>query len=74
MGRHKRKDRFDKIELICLMCGVKFEREKYLEESRIQQGKLGPVCSTKCSGVLGWQIKKGLRRESGLIELDLKPN
>lgn len=68
--RLKRKDRFDKIELKCIVCHRKFLREKYLEESRIQQGKLGPVCGNICSGKLGWQIKKTLKRESSLIERD----
>lgn len=68
--RPRRKDRFDKISLKCIICGRVFLREKYLEESRVQQGKLGPVCSSKCSGVLGWRIKRGLKRESSLIERD----
>lgn len=68
--RLRRLDRFDKIELVCIVCGRKFLREKYLEESRIQQGKLGPVCNNKCSGVLGWRIKKNSKRESNLTEKD----
>lgn len=62
--RRKRKDRFDLVELKCIMCKKHFERIRYLEESRIQQGKLGPVCSPTCSGKLGWKIKKDLERES----------
>ncbi len=64
MARPKRKDRFEKIELECMICHKIFLREKYLEESRVQQGKMGPICGTRCSGILGWRIKKNLRRES----------
>jgi hypothetical protein len=66
--RKIRKDRFDKIFLNCVICKKVFMRERYLEESRIQQGKLGPTCSNQCSGKLGWQIKKSLKRESSQIE------
>ena len=66
--RPKREDRFDKIQLICIICKVKFLREKFLEESRIQQNKLGPVCSPKCSGELGWRIRKSLKRESEISD------
>jgi hypothetical protein len=66
--RPKREDRFDKIQLICIICKVKFLREKFLEESRIQQNKLGPVCSPKCSGILGYKIKCNLKRESSLLD------
>lgn len=70
MARPRRKDRLDKIELKCIVCKRTFKREKYLEESRVQQGKLGPVCSCPCSGRLGWKVKKNLRRESLLIPED----
>jgi hypothetical protein len=65
-----RKDRFDLIKLTCIICKITFERAKYLEESRVQQNKLGPVCSPHCSGKLGWLKKKDLKRESSLIEKD----
>lgn len=68
MGRPKRKDRFEKIQLECIVCHKTFERVKWIEESRIQQNKMGPTCSTKCSGKLGWKSKKSLKRESNLTE------
>ena len=70
MARPRRKDRFDEIELKCIICKRTFKREKYLEESRIQQGKLGPVCSSTCSGRLGWKVKQSLERESHRIQED----
>lgn len=70
MARPRRKDRFDEIELKCIICKKLFKRAKYLEESRIQQGKLGPVCSNKCSGRLGWRVKKSSKRESLHIHED----
>ncbi len=68
--RKIREDKFDKVILKCIICGNIIFRAKYLEESRIQQNKLGPVCSSKCSGKLGWQIKKSSKRESSRIERD----
>ncbi len=65
--RPKRKDRFDKIQLECIICHGKFLRIRWIEESRIQQHKLGPTCSTKCAGKLGWKVKKDLERESNRI-------
>ena len=62
--RPTRKDRFEKIELKCIICKRLFLREKYLEESRVQQKKLGPVCNNICSGKLGWKIKSDTKRES----------
>lgn len=63
-----RKDRFEKIQLECIVCHKTFERAKYLEESRIQQNKIGPVCDKKCAGKLGWKVKRSTKRESNLSE------
>jgi len=57
MSRPRREDRFEKVKLVCIVCGKEFLREKYIEESRIQKGTRGPCCGPVCSGRLGWEIK-----------------
>ncbi len=67
--RKKRKDRFDLIELKCIICKMEFKRIRWIEESRIQQNKLGPVCGTRCAGKLGWKTRQSLMRESSKVDV-----
>ena len=52
MGRPKRKDKLELIDVKCSFCLKVFQRERYKEERRKKLGKRAS-CSYKCSGRLG---------------------